>query len=313
MNPFHVGPIGGLVALPDVEGDVEVPLERIGGSAVSLMGRQWRDTLGFRRSWRWQWDTLLPEQVVAAEALAYGMVPGPIRLLDPHRANRLPEQVASGGSVNRSSRGFAVTAGGVQYRSLRLLNPDLATLTPGRLLRGAQEWIRPSAAEGVLYLPGSTIDGTWRLPVVPGERLRLSAWVAGQAGLQPRLGWVEFSRTGAGAAATSPAPVAVNSTTWQRTSVEFTPQASTVSITPRLVLPSGSIAGSLYVTALSLGPLDAEQRPGALAVVCDTDDPGGGWRIGGGSAEVVPEPDGGGYRRRPFRSTGLLLVESTPF
>lgn len=311
---FHVGPIGGLVELPDVLGQVDAPLERIGGSSRSLLGRQWRDTLGFQRSWAWSWDALLPEQVAAVEALAYGLVPGPLRLLDPYRANRLPEQVASGGSVTRSGRGFAVTVGGVQYRSNRLVAPDPTTLGPGRLLRGCQEWLRPTSGDGVLYLPGNTLDGAWRMPVVPGESLRLSAWLAGQAGVQPRLGWVEYDRADVGTAYQTPTGLPVTSTGWQRATTEFVPAPGTVAVTPRLALPAGSPAGSVFVTGLSFGPLDAEALPGAMAVLCEPDDPGDGWRVGGGAAEVIPEPNGGGYTGTPgLRKSGLTLVETTPY
>jgi hypothetical protein len=311
---YHVGPIGGLVALPDVLGDRDQPLERIGGSSRSLLGRQWRDTLGFQRSWSWSWDALLPEQVAAVEPLAYGVMPGPIRLLDPYRANRLPEQVASGGSVTRSARLFAVTTGGVQYRALRLAGPNPLTLGPWRLLRGCQQWLRPTAGDGVLYLPGNSLDGTWRLPVLPGERLRLSVWLAGQSGVQPRLGWVEYDRNDAPTAYQTPNGLGINSSTWQRGTTEFVPGASTVAVSPRITLPAGSVAGSVFVTALSLGPLDAEARPGALDVLCDLDDPGDGWRIGGGAAEVIPEPNGGGISAAPgLRKFGLTLVETAPY
>lgn len=310
---FYVGPIGGLLALPDVQGDVDAPLERIGGSSRSLMGRQWRDTLGFQRSWSWSWDTLLPEQVVAVEALAYGIVPGPLRLLDPYRSNRLTEQVASGGSVTRSARGFAVTVGGIQYRAVRLIAPNVTTLVPWRLLRGCQEWMRPTAGDGVLYLPGNTLDGTWRLPVVEGERLRFSAWLAGQSGVAPRLGWVEYDRAGVATAYQTPTGLPLNSTTWQQGTTEFIPAAGTVAVSPRLSLPAGTAAGSVFVTALSLGPLDAEERPGALSVLCEPDDPGEGWRIGGGAAEVVAEPNGGGYPGMAgLRKGGLTFVETAP-
>lgn len=311
---FYVGAAGRMIALPDVLTEVDKSAERIGGTGVSLMGRLWRDTLGYRRTWAWRWDALLPEQIPYVEALAYGSVPGPLRLVDPRVSNRLPQQVASGGSVMRSTRGFATTVGGLQYRSLIEATADPTTLPARPLLRGAIEWLRPSAGDGVLYLSAATLDGAWRLPLIGSEPLQLSAWVSGASGVPVTLQWVEYNAAGQAQGYTDPGTsdtVTLASNRWQSVSALVQPQASSVEITPRLVVPTSAGPGSVLVTALQINTLDAERRPAGMVVPCEIPEVSGGWRIGGGSPYVVPDPDVHGYPAAPgLHRIGLKLVET---
>lgn len=313
---FYVGPLGGMLALPDVAADVAAPVARIGGSSASLMGRQWRDTLGYRRTWAWQWQWLLPAQLPYVEALTHGMVRGPLRLIDPRRTNRLPENVASGGSTSRSTRGFGVTVGGLAYRDLRAISADPTTLPAHLMLRGCQEWLRTIGGSGTLYPAGPEWDGTWQLPLVPhDESLRLSVWVVGQPGVTVGLEWTEYDAAGQGQGYFSEAggdTVELSATVWQQIAVNVDPDPAAVALSPRLTTPEGSPAGSVFTTAWQIEALDAETPPPGLLTVAPGYAPelSGGWRIGGGAPVVVADPHGGSYPRAGFHNTGLVLVET---
>lgn len=312
---FYVGPIGSMVQLPDVDTVVDVALSRIGGTGVSLMGNQWRDTLGYRRAWGWKWENLLPAQLPYLEALAAGMVPGPLRLIDPRRANRLPEQIASGGSRSRSPDGFGVTLGGRNYRDLRAVEPDPLTLGPNAMLRGCIEWARNTGGAGVLYPTGPEPGGTWRCPLRPGvpEVLEFSAWVAGKAGLVVGLEWTEYDRAGVGTTYASDASgdqATLTSGGWQQITVNIAPAASAVSLMPRLVTDAAQPSGSVLTTAWQLAALDAEELPPGQWSGQLPEEIAAGWRIGGGAPAVVADPVSGSYRRYGWHSAGLSLIET---
>ncbi|MDN5920369.1 MAG: hypothetical protein L0I76_35600 [Pseudonocardia sp.] len=312
---FYVGPVGGLRPLPDVAGSVDVPLARIGGTHQSLTGRLTHDTLGFQRHWTWAWDLLLAEHLPFVEALQLGLVPSPLRLVDPRRANRLPEQVASGGSLTRSSAGFATSFGGLTYRPLTSTGADPTTLPAAGLLQGAVEWQRPTSGAGSVYPSETVAEGTWRLPLIPGgETLELSMWVCGKAGMTVGIEWIEYDATGAGTGYFSAADgdtVELSTTVWQLITVNVEPAVGSVSLTPQLTVGAGEPAGSVYSTAWQVAALDAESLPsGMTAGACVDGDLSGGWRPGGGAPLVVTEPAGGGYPRFGFYSAGLTLIET---
>lgn len=311
---FYVGALGSMVALPDVATPVDVGLARIGGSGVSLMGRQWRDTLGTRRSWSWAWDNLLPAQLPYVEALATGLVRGPLRLIDPRRANRLHEQHASGGSRSRSARGWAVTAGGVGYKALTAVEPDPATLGPGPLLRGCIEWSRNAGGAGVLYPSGLDGTGVWLVPLLPNrEVLQLSCWVAGKAGLVVELRWSEYDKASVATPlfsdATSDTAV-LQSGAWQQITVNVAPAAGAVGLLPRLAVDASQPSGTVLTTGWQVAALDAEERPSGGWSGRMPPEIAAGWRIGGGAPFVVADPAAGAYPRYGWHGAGLTLIET---
>jgi hypothetical protein len=318
---FWVGSVGWLRPLPNIYSDVAVADARLGGSSTSLTGRQWRDTLGYQRTWSWGWANLLPAHMPYVHALSHGLVPDPLRLIDPHEVNRLPEQVASGGSRARSTDGFAITAGGLSYRDLKSLPSDRTTLPPAPLLRGAQEWQRPSGGPGTMYLTGDASDGSWQLPAVPAEGpLELSCWVVGVAGLPVELAWTEYAADGTAspyyADGTGPEQAVLSSSVWQRLVLEVDPGThGAVSLTPRLtVSDEAAVAGSVFTTAWQIRSLTSGgvTNMGSWQGDCAPEDLSGGWWPGGGAPYVVTDPGTTTYRLYGLRDSALLLTETTP-
>lgn len=315
----YVGPIGGLVALPDVEAPIDVPLNRYGGGGRTLMGQEWRDTISRAHSWSWKWENLLARQVAHVDLLANGAVRGPLRLIDPRKANRLPKRVSAGGSLDRSASSFAATIGGLYYRDLMTVPPSIATLPASRGLRGCIEWQRPQGGAGTLYIPGDGYDGTWRLPLLdPADRaedIEWWCWVAGPIGVTVEAQWTEYEITEVAHPYLSPQTAdnaALSPAVWQRITVLTSPWArpSSVSWTPRLVVPDGSPPGSIYTTAWVAGPPGAEDEDPATQVLCDIPELLGGFRIGGGAPKVIADPGGSAYGHPGFYDTALTLTET---
>jgi hypothetical protein len=317
---FYVGPIGSLLPLPDVEAAPDAPLTRWGGGGRTLLGQEWRDTLSYSRTWTWAAANLLARQTAYVDALQTGVVRGPLRLIDPRRANRLPRRVSVAGAIGRSSSQFAVSVGGLYYRDITTVPAALSSLPPAPAMSGAIEWQRPQGGAGTLYLPGPGYDGTWRLPLlapnIAQEDIELSCWVTGASGLVVEMQWTEYEITEAAHpyfSSTAPArAVTLNPSVWQRVSVLVSPYArpTSVALTPRLVTAAGAPVGSVYSTAWQASNPLAELEDAATAVMCDIPDQLGGWRVGGGAPQVVVDPGGASYPYPGFYNAAITLTET---
>lgn len=310
---FHVGPIGSLLPLPDRLVDVPASLTRLGGTHVSLEGNRITDTFGFKRSWSWAWENLLPWQLPYVEALVYGLVPGPLRLIDPRRTNRLPEQNATGGSVRRSARGWNSSAGVLSYRAIRGLPADPASLPAAVALRGAIGWQLLATGGGSCYpADAATSDGTWRTPVLPGEEIEAFCWATGPSGTQVNLTRREYSATGDATTITGPI-VTLSATEWRRVAVSFTPAGSTVSIATLLTAAAATPPGFVFTTAWQIADPQAEVLSPRFVTDCfgdATSDFTGGWRPGGGAPVVTTAPQGHAYGLPGLHHIGLTLLET---
>lgn len=328
---FWVGPLGSLRALPDVAAEVKVPVTRIGGMHRSLAGGLTVDTFARKRAWTWSYETLLSTQLAYLEALQYGNIPGPLRLIDPHRFNRLPEDAASGGSVTRSNAAFFTDAGSFSYYQplTDVTTADLATLGPSALLRGCQEWLisAPAAAVGgnVTYPSNTTYTGQavpsdrWQTPVLPGETVEVSMWVLGPASTQVAAKVVWLNRNGQSLGSSFDSPVQALTTldlsTWTKFSGTVTAPAGAAAVTPDLNTdtahcPAGT---SIFHTGWQVGvPNPALEPAGRYTYHCEPEDVSGGWHIGGGAPYVVPDVGEVGYAPTVlgFTSAGLTLYET---
>lgn len=319
---FYVGALGWMRALPDVEAVPGVDPGRIGGSGSSMYGSQWRDTLGYAGVWSWKWKNLLPQQQRYVRALILGQVRQPLRLLDPRLINRLPPQVASGGSTLASSDGFGVSTGGLQYRDLLKVAPNVDTLPASDIIRGCQEWLRPNGGAGTCYLAGPELDGTWRAPFLPGEELRLSTWVAGLDGLTAQLRWIDYERDDTAhsyfSSSQTSSSVVLKSGVWQEVSLYVKGKArgvagdtyTSASISPRLYTPD-TAPGSIWHTGWMVREPDADAPPPGLNGPCVVPGDRTLWYPGGATPRVVVDPEASSYPSPGFYDAGLILTETT--
>lgn len=318
---FWVGPLGSLRALPDVAAEVKVPVTRIGGMHRALAGGLTVDTFARKRAWTWSYDTLLSTQLAYLEALQYGNIPGPLRLIDPHRFNRLPEDIASGGSVTRSNAGFFTDSGSFAYYHplTDVTTADVSTLGPSALLRGCQEWLISVPGADNFFRP---YDAQWadvrlRVPVLPGETLRLSVWLLGPSTAQIALnaGW----HNAAGARYRVDPLVGLTALAldhWQLFTGDIVvPSDGAVSVYPVLETDSTHVAAntSIYTTGWQVSVPDPSLEPaGRYTFHCDPEDVSGGWHIGGGAPYVVPDVGDVAYPPTVmgFTAAGLTLYET---
>lgn len=308
---FYVGPIGGLRPLPDTAEAVDTPLAVIGGTHTSLTGTRTRDTFGYKRSWVWSYGLLTDNQAKHIEALQRNIIPGPLYLLDPRRPNRLPEQIASGGSLLRTPAGFIPSNTSVcRWRPLTGVPASAETLPPAPLLRGALDWQLLTNADAHLELAGGSADGRHDVPVRGGEALTASLWAAGTPGA-PLGGTVSiFDTRGTEIDAAEFSSVQLSFTEWQRLLVSFVCPASAAYLRIKLTVISGTqpVTGSIYTTAYQVAPSSRSYVSG-LHSYCDDTDLGQGWSLGGGCVQVIPDGGGGGYVLPGLQSSGLTLME----
>jgi hypothetical protein len=305
---FYVGPLGGLLPLPGTESSVDTPLSVIGGTHTSLTGAFTRDRFGYKRSWTWSYPLLTERQARLVEALQRNMVPGPLYLIDPRRPNRLPEQIASGGSLMRTPTGFipsnTTTA---LWRPLSYPAATASTLPASPILRGCLEWQILTPAQAFLELAGDASNGRHNVPVIPRETLEVSVWATGAPAATLTGGILLFDSAGTQLSALGLPSVALSLTTWRLTANAFVVPDGATHMRMYLSTSAATPAGSIYTTALQVSRYHPEFVSG-LTQHCDDPD-FGGWSLGGGAPQVVPDIGPSAYVRPGLQSSALTLIE----
>jgi hypothetical protein len=109
---YYLGALGNLVALPDPEAGLSMPVERIGGSHQLLSGAKVRDTLGYSRSWQLSWTAITNAQYGLLEGFLYGATgAGPFYFADDEQTNLLPLNVSTGTDTTGDATGFTGASG----------------------------------------------------------------------------------------------------------------------------------------------------------------------------------------------------------
>lgn len=310
-----LGALGQMLPLPDVRARTDVPVERIGSIHRALGGGVTVDTFARKRSWVWQWERLLEKQTVFLEALQYGLVDGPLRMIDPRRPNRLPEYIAAGGSVFRSNYGYSTDAGSFAYwRPLTTASTaDATTLPAHAMLRGFLEW-KVAAPGSTSYLRAADtryLDGRWRVPVLPYETLQVSMWAMGPTDSQVSL-WVSELNVDGSSTLVQVAdylPMALNA--WQELAGEHVIAPGVIAVTPYLVTDASHISpnDSIFTTAWSVTSKTLTSVPTGIIEHCDVPDLTAGWRIGGGGPYVVADVGANTYGELGFYGSALTVFE----
>lgn len=176
---FHLGPLGDLQELPIIERDVEptASSDAPGAEFVSLKGARSRDRIGpHRASWELEWKYLTVDEYDVLDALRRGHMGGPLWVVDPNVPNLANAQIATGGTEERSVRGWSTVSG-----ARRWLRP--ATRQADVRERGAVEWTKATAQDELAtgrereeYRVPTPPDGG---PMVVGARMLRSDAPAG--------------------------------------------------------------------------------------------------------------------------------------
>jgi len=305
---FYVGPLGAMLTLPGVESGVDTPLAVIGGTHTSLTGAFTRDRFGYKRSWTWTYPALTQSQARLVEALQRNLVPGPLYLIDPRRPNRLPEQIASGGSLLRTPTGFIPSnTTNCLWRPLTYPAATPTSLPAAPILRGCLEWQLLVPNGGTLELAGKAGDGRHNIPVLPRETLEVSLWSTGAPAASIAGTVSVYNAAGTVLITQAIATQQLSLTTWRLTGTAFVCPDTAAYMRLNITAGSGSPAGSIYLTALQVSRYHPESVPG-LTQHCEVVD-FGGWDLGGGAPMVVPDVGSTGYLRASLQSSALTLVE----
>lgn len=155
-NSYWLGLPGTLTRIPPPAKGVGSTVERFGGTQQTLAGGRVRDTLGFRRTYKMQWEFLTPDELGVLEQFV--LLRGPFRLIDGARRNQLGSNQSLAGQHRRDLTGFAIyNAAGTASATLT----DGIRWTSGASTPGpAGVDIGVGTAAGV---PGGLV------PIVPGK------------------------------------------------------------------------------------------------------------------------------------------------
>src|SRR5690554_2646520 len=89
---WYLGPAGALQELTCPEPNIKANLVRYGGVHQGLSGARTVDVTGHRYEYAFDWDYMEQAEWAWLEAMHLRHVPGPFRLLNPLKKNRLAPQ-----------------------------------------------------------------------------------------------------------------------------------------------------------------------------------------------------------------------------
>lgn len=279
---YWLGPLGQLVEIPCPAPELDATPELIGAVQMSLNGSVAVDRIAQSRTWAMQWQALDEDELLYLRAVGFGLVTGPLRLLDPMVRNLLPPQVATGGSYERSTDDFVALDGTTMEWGA------ITDLPAGVYTRGVVIWSRTTTATASL---AAGRDETQRVPLLTGRTIRVSMWARGAAVLA-RAAYDAWDTAGVSVAAEG-SSVALSVGTWTELSTTYTP-TDRVSLSPRLNVPSGEAASNLQTTGWQ---------------VAYSDEPAT-WTLGGGAPVVVASELSHTYLMPGLSSYGMTLREA---
>ncbi|WP_433024693.1 hypothetical protein [Actinomycetospora sp. CA-053990] len=274
---FYMGQLGRMAPLPGIPRGGVVPQDtlRTAGEQTSLGGRVTTDIVATRRNWGFDWHALTTAERDLIENHLLGFRPGPLRMIDPTRRNRL------------SVRGSGITTGllgmdPVLTGSGTWTDQDLVTTTGLGSVRGGL--LTPSTTS-VLHAHLDRQENR-RVPVLLGETLTSTVWVyCPTGGGTVALTASYFNLVGSLISTLTGTTVALAAATWTRVVHTWTVGSSTaVGASPRVSWTPPSAGVGLYVAQPQI-------EEGAAATA---------WSSGGGCPEV---------RLPKFRSTALSPSE----
>jgi hypothetical protein len=285
---WYLGPAGDLRALPGPEKDVEVSPVRYGGVHQGLSGARSVDQTGVRMEYGFRFEYLDPADVQWFEALHYRMVPGPFRLIDPRKVNRLTPEAAMVKVGGGTARGAMIT-GGTAFRAW-----DAPTPKVGGVTAMSTRWVNNTGQ--ILRL-----DQAKRITLWPNETLVFSFHAkAATSGKVIAYGVDYYDRDGNQVSGSANVPSQAITTTWTRYWVTHTPPAGAVTARTFIWPQSGS--GDVFLTAA--------QFEGYRDQVVSPTIPPVPWEQGGGSPIVHIDEMSVTSPRFPYTSINLKLLEA---
>lgn len=273
MDPiWYLGPLGDLRALTCPSPGIAVTDVRYGGVHQGLSGARTMDVTGHRAQYQFDWKFVEDAEWKWLRALHTRHIPGPFRLINPMRKNRLSHQATAldprALTIPSASRTWVVDwpAGAeVGYRSVRLTGWG-----------NEQNTVSFDLSKTTAIFPGESVTG--------------STFVKGDAAASARLGIEYYDRAGVKVGPSSFATINIT-TGWQRFTISRVALAGAVSLV-------FAFRGDTFTTPVQLAAPQLEA--GAAATP---------WEQGGGAPVVVVDQLTTTSPRFPLSDCSLTLLE----
>lgn len=273
---WYIGPAGDLKQLVCPEVNLAVNDVRFGGVHQALSGARTMDVTGIRQEITLQFTYLDESDYRWLQALQTRHIPGPHRLINPLRKNRLTTQAAS-------------------------LNPT-ASIRPGvKLSAGTWGWVNdwPTAAgygSRATEWSGRTASSTLKFDSVQGttlfplEQFTGSVYIKGSSSISASLTVDYYDRYGTFLSSATPESASVT-TSWARYTITRT-------------APSNAATAVLGVTAVATTTMRL------AAAQLETGSSASAWDQGGGAPLVLVDQLPSTSPRFPLMNCSITLLEA---
>jgi hypothetical protein len=272
---WYLGPLGDLRGLVCPDKGISIAEERSGGVHQGLSGARTLDITGHRAKYEMSLSNLDPDEFAWLEALYLGLVPGPYRLINPMKRNRLSHQAST----------MKTRAG-----ALGLSAPD------GTFLGRSTDWPSEVGLTGRSARFTAVVDDRFifdlgRKTTVfgPGEEIMGSFYVKSDASLDYEIRLTFYDLAGDAAETWFGSYTATPS--WSRPSIQMAVPADRFSVVLELC-PQAQGVFNVAAPQLEAGTVLTP------------------WGIGGGAPEVVFDQMPTVSPRYPLRTASLTLLET---
>jgi len=272
---WYLGIPGDLRALYCPERDVEMTELRFGGVHQSLGGARTMDVTGVKKQYSFAWKTLEEADYSWLRALHTRLIPGPHRLLDPLRKNRL-SMGASAGVIQPHKWPFYTASAG--------LLSNQSDYPTGVLGTRAVRWSDRTASSTL------SIDLTKGTDVFALETVTVSAYLKGASSVSVDMFIAWYDKTGAFLSNSSVSTQSVT-TSWARYSASKT-------------APVNAVQGVFVIRATATTTIDI------AAPQFETGSSATSWEEGGANPIVLIDQLTTTSPRYPVFDCALVLLES---
>lgn len=281
MSTWYLGPLGDLRPLVCPEPNIRMSVVRYGGVHQGLSGARTMDVTGHRQDFEFVFEYLEEDEYAWLEALHTRLVPGPHKLINPMRRNRL--------SLRSSN---CLVAQGRQRDGLQIPSrvtvervPDFPAGYLGRSVR-LSDW-----DEDYGYF---RLDRYKPVPIMPGETLTVSMHLKTEtSGAVGQIHTEWYNADGELFTTTSHGEYALSESWDRHVRANIQPPQGAVGVVASFVLNNTPVI-PVYVAM-------PQVEVGSSA----TD-----WQIGGGAVEVLVDQLETDSPRFPVYNTTLTLLEA---
>ncbi len=272
---WYLGPPGDLRALVCPERDVDITEVRFGGVHQSLGGARTMDVTGHKVQYSFNWKYLEGDDYKWLRALHTRLIPGPHRLIDPLKVNRL-SMGASAGNINPHKWPFYTASAG--------LLTNQADYPTGVLGTRAVRWSDRTASSTL------ALDLTKGTDVFALETVAVSAYLKGASAVSVDMYIAWYDKTGAFLSNSSVTTHSVT-TSWARYSTSKT-------------APVNAVQGVLVLRATATTTINV------AAPQFETGSSATTWEEGGANPLVLVDQLSTITPRYPAHNVSMVLLES---